>query len=198
MPVGRQCAAVTFVSRQFAEVPCSGRRSGAATSCTVGVSRVPLRLVTDARAIHTSGAPQQSKRDYYDVLGVARNASAADIKKAYYAKAKKVHPDANPDDPEAKDKFAELSHAFSVLRDDDKRQMYDQFGHDGEKMQGAGGGGGQGFPGMSPEVRGTSTSAFSLQCWWRCDGDLFGWCKVACGWVGGWVSGYDMHCHHRF
>lgn len=108
---------------------------------------------TGVRRVHTSAAVaapgDTPKRDYYEVLGVSKDASKADIKKAYYQKAKKLHPDANKDDPKAADKFAEATNAYEVLSDENKRQMYDQFGHDGDKFQGGDGG----FPGMSPEVR---------------------------------------------
>ena len=69
------------------------------------------------------------KRDYYEVLGVAKNASADDLKKAYRVLAKKYHPDANPGNKEAEAKFKEASEAYAVLSDDDKRRQYDQFGH---------------------------------------------------------------------
>jgi molecular chaperone DnaJ len=80
-----------------------------------------------------------SKRDYYEVLGVQRNASEAEIKKAFRSLARKYHPDANKDDPGAAEKFKEINEAFQVLSDPEKRARYDQFGHMGEA--GAGGGG---------------------------------------------------------
>ncbi|NQY99193.1 MAG: DnaJ domain-containing protein [Bdellovibrionales bacterium] len=70
-----------------------------------------------------------SKRDYYSVLGVHRNASVDEIKKAYRKLAMKFHPDKNPGDKAAEDKFKEASEAYEVLRDPKKKQMYDQFGH---------------------------------------------------------------------
>jgi molecular chaperone DnaJ len=73
------------------------------------------------------------KRDYYDVLGVSRSASADELKKAYRKKAMKYHPDRNPDNKEAEAKFKEVSEAYEVLSDSKKRQQYDQFGHDGLK-----------------------------------------------------------------
>ena len=85
----------------------------------------------------------ESKRDYYEVLGVSKDADDAALKKAYRVLAKKYHPDMNPGDAEAEKKFKEASEAYSVLSDPQKRQQYDQFGHaafDG----GAGGGGGYG------------------------------------------------------
>lgn len=84
-----------------------------------------------------------AKRDYYEVLGVGRNADAKEIKKAYRKLAKKYHPDMNPGDKEAEKKFKEASEAYAVLSDPEKRRQYDQFGHaafDG----GAGGAGGFG------------------------------------------------------
>ena len=81
-----------------------------------------------------------SKKDYYDLLGVARDASEADIKKAYRRIAMKNHPDRNPDNQEAEDKFKEANEAFEVLSDSDKRSRYDQFGH--AAFEGAGGRGG--------------------------------------------------------
>ncbi len=83
-----------------------------------------------------------SKRDYYQVLDVPRTASEADIKKAYRRLAMKFHPDRNPDDHEATDKFKEVKEAYEVLSDAQKRAAYDQFGHAGlEGMRGPGGGG---------------------------------------------------------
>src|SRR5690554_1609160 len=84
-----------------------------------------------------------SKRDFYEVLGVERGASEAEVKKAYRRLAMKYHPDRNPDDKDAEDKFKEATEAYEVLSDADKRAAYDQFGHDavngGAGMGGAGG-----------------------------------------------------------
>ena len=77
-----------------------------------------------------------AKRDYYEVLGVDKNASADDIKKAYRKMAIKYHPDKNPGDKEAEEKFKEAAEAYSVLSDADKKARYDQFGHSG--VEGAG------------------------------------------------------------
>ena len=79
------------------------------------------------------------KRDYYEVLGVAKNATAEEIKKAYRKKAIQYHPDRNPGDKEAEEKFKEAAEAYDVLSDADKRARYDQFGHS-MGPQGFGGG----------------------------------------------------------
>lgn len=81
-----------------------------------------------------------SKRDYYEVLGVAKNASESEIKKAYRQLALKYHPDKNPDDKEAEEKFKEAAEAYEVLSNAEKRQRYDRFGHQGVGGGGAGGG----------------------------------------------------------
>ena len=83
----------------------------------------------------------ESKRDYYEVLGVDRNADEATIKKAYRQLAKKYHPDMNPGDAEAEKKFKEASEAYAVLSDADKKRQYDQFGHAAFENGGAGAGG---------------------------------------------------------
>ncbi|MEL0153122.1 MAG: DnaJ domain-containing protein, partial [Halieaceae bacterium] len=70
-----------------------------------------------------------SKRDYYEVLGVDKSSSAQDIKKAYRRVAMKYHPDRNPDDENADEKFKEASEAYEILSDAEKRQAYDQYGH---------------------------------------------------------------------
>ena len=77
-----------------------------------------------------------AKRDYYEVLGVGKTASADEIKKAYRRLAMKHHPDKNPDDKEAEDKFKECAEAYEVLSDSEKKQRYDQFGHDGLRGSG--------------------------------------------------------------
>lgn len=86
----------------------------------------------------------ESKRDYYEVLGVSKDADDATLKKAYRQVAKKYHPDMNPGDAEAEKKFKEASEAYAVLSDPDKRRQYDQFGHAAFEG-GAGGGGFGGF-----------------------------------------------------
>ena len=92
----------------------------------------------------------EAKRDYYEVLGVDKNADEAALKKAYRALAKKYHPDMNPGDKDAEKKFKEASEAYAILSDPDKRRQYDQFGHaafDGGAGAGAGGFGGFDFGG---------------------------------------------------
>ena len=92
-----------------------------------------------------------AKRDYYEVLGVPKNASEQDIKKAYRSMAKKYHPDRNKDNPEAEAKFKEVQEANEVLSDPQKKAAYDQYGHAAFENGGAGAGGfgGQGFGGFS-------------------------------------------------
>ncbi len=80
-----------------------------------------------------------SKRDFYDILGVSRNAELAEIKKAYRKLALKYHPDKNPDNKEAEEKFKEAAEAYEVLSNEEKRHRYDRFGHDG--VRGAAGNG---------------------------------------------------------
>lgn len=113
-----------------------------------------------------------AKRDYYEILGVTRNAETAEIKKAYRKMAIKYHPDKNPDDPTAEQNFKEAAEAYEVLSDAQKRQRYDRFGHEG--VRGAAGFGGGG-PGMSMD------DIFSQF------GDIFG---GAFGGGGGFRSGF--------
>ena len=98
-----------------------------------------------------------TRRDYYDILGVSRDASASDIKSAYRRLAVQYHPDRNPDDPDAEEKFKEASEAYAVLSDADKRSRYDRFGHQGL--------GGEGFTGFDPGAFGDFADIL---------GDLFG------------------------
>jgi molecular chaperone DnaJ len=102
-----------------------------------------------------------SRRDYYEVLGVGRDAGAADLKSAYRKLALQHHPDRNRDDPDAAEKFKEASEAYAVLSDDEKRARYDRFGHAGVGGAGAGGFGG----GFDPSIFADFSDLF---------GDLFG------------------------
>lgn len=104
------------------------------------------------------------KRDYYEVLGVQKNANADEIKKAYRKAAIQYHPDKNPGDKEAEEKFKEAAEAYDVLSNPDKRARYDQFGHAG--MSGAAGGAG-GFGGFSG-------GGFSMEDIFSQFGDIFG------------------------
>lgn len=88
------------------------------------------------------------KRDYYEVLGVDKNADDATIKKAYRTLAKKNHPDVNPGDKEAEERFKEINEAYQVLSNSEKRAQYDRFGHDGPQGFGGGAGGYGGFSGF--------------------------------------------------
>jgi len=90
-----------------------------------------------------------SKRDYYEILGVSKSASEDEIKKAYRKMAVKYHPDKNPDNKEAEDKFKEAAEAYEVLSNSQKKAQYDRFGHAG--MGGAAGGGFGGAGGMNME-----------------------------------------------
>ena len=107
----------------------------------------------------------ETKRDYYEVLGVDRNADDAAIKKAYRQLAKKYHPDMNPGDAEAEKKFKEASEAYAVLSDADKRRQYDQFGHAAFEQGGGGAGGFGGFDFNSADMGDIFGDIF---------GDLFG------------------------
>ncbi len=100
------------------------------------------------------------KRDYYEILGVDRDAEAPELKSAYRRVAMASHPDRNPNDPEAAERFKEASEAYAVLSDPEKRARYDRFGHAG--FTGPGGGG---FPGFDPSVFGDFSDLF---------GELFG------------------------
>lgn len=130
----------------------------------------------------------EQKRDYYEVLGVDKNADDAALKKAYRALAKKYHPDMNPGDKEAEKKFKEASEAYAVLSDPEKRRQYDQFGHaafDG----GAGGAGGfGGFDFNGADFGDIFGDIF---------GDLFGGRRGSAGARSGPMKGANLHTSVR-
>jgi molecular chaperone DnaJ len=104
------------------------------------------------------------KRDYYEVLGIARTASEQEIKSAYRKMALQYHPDRNPNNPDAEERFKECSEAYAVLCDGEKRALYDQYGHS------AVGGGGAGFPGGAVDLSDIFNDLFGMGGL----GDLFG------------------------
>src|SRR5258708_4668011 len=127
-----------------------------------------------------------AKRDYYTVLGVNRDASDEDIKKAYRKLAMKHHPDRNPDDKgSSEDKFKEAKEAYEVLSDAKKRGAYDQFGHAGvDPSAGFGAAGARGFGGAGPEGFGGFADAF---------GDIFGEIFGGAGPGGGRTRGNGVY-----
>lgn len=125
-----------------------------------------------------------AKRDYYKVLGVGKNATEDEIKKAYRKLAIKYHPDRNPDDAKAEEKFKEAAEAYDVLHDPQKRQAYDQFGFDGPA--GAGGFGGFGGGG-----------GFSMDDIFSMFGDVFGGRGGGFGGFGGFGGGRRQTTRHR-
>ncbi|KAI5694268.1 hypothetical protein M8J75_013822 [Diaphorina citri] len=103
------------------------------------VNPQPLIYLRHSAHFHTSPSLSNLKRkDYYQILGISKNSSAKEIKKAYYELAKKYHPDTNKTDPNASKKFHEVSEAYEVLSDDTKRQEYDTWGATSEQMSAAG------------------------------------------------------------
>ncbi len=126
-----------------------------------------------------------TKRDYYEVLGVDKNASADEIKKAYRKKAIQYHPDKNPGDKEAEEKFKEAAEAYEVLSNPDKRARYDQFGHEG--VNGGAGGFGGGFSGGSMSM----DDIFSMF------GDIFGG-HTGFGGFGGFGGGSSQGGQRKF
>ena len=108
----------------------------------------------------------ENKRDYYEVLGVDKNADDATLKKAYRALAKKYHPDMNPGDKEAEQKFKEASEAYAVLSDPDKRRQYDQFGQAAEQAAST--------ASISVEIWAIFSAIFSAICLAAADGAAAG------------------------
>lgn len=130
----------------------------------------------------------EQKRDYYEVLGVEKNADDAALKKAYRALAKKYHPDMNPGDAEAEKKFKEASEAYAVLSDPEKRRQYDQFGHAAFDN---GAGGGSGFGGFD------FNSADFGDIFGDIFGDLFGGSRRAGGARSGPMKGANLRTSVR-
>jgi len=129
----------------------------------------------------------ESKRDYYEVLGVPKDADDAALKKAYRVLAKKYHPDANPGNAEAEVKFKEASEAYGILSDPEKRKMYDQFGHAAFEQGGGGAGGGYGgFGGFD------FTGADMGDIFGDIFGDLFGGGRSARGRNNGPMRGANL------
>ena len=117
------------------------------------------------------------KRDFYEVLGISKGASEAEIKSAFRKKAKELHPDLNKDDPHAEDKFKEVQEAYAVLSDENQRKMYDQYGHAGV----AGNGPSMGGPGFGGFSGGFDASGFDF-------GDIF---DTIFGGAGGGFGGFS-------
>ena len=99
------------------------------------------------------------KRDYYELLGLAKGADPSAIKKAYRKLAKKYHPDTNPGDKEAEKKFKEITEAYNILSDPEKKKLYDQFGHAAFEQGGGGAGGYGGFGGFDGADMGPAVTA---------------------------------------
>ncbi|XP_046394015.1 protein tumorous imaginal discs, mitochondrial-like isoform X2 [Ischnura elegans] len=123
----------------------------------LAVSISPLNSRYNLRSIHASSTLLQKKRDYYEILGVARNSSPKEIKTSYFQLAKKYHPDRNKGDPNAVKKFQEVSEAYEVLSDENKRKQYDAWGATSEQM-----GMGGGHPGGDPRA---GAGGFNAQSW---------------------------------
>lgn len=130
-----------------------------------------------------------ARRDYYEVLGVAKTATADEIKKAYRKKAIQYHPDRNPGDKEAEEKFKEAAEAYEVLSNPDKRSRYDQFGFAG--VDGAAGGGGAGGFG------GFGGQGMSMDDIFSMFGDIFGGHSGGFGGFGGGFGGGGGQSHQR-
>ena len=118
------------------------------------------------------------KEDYYDILGLSKNATAAEIKKAYRKKAIKYHPDKNPGDTEAEEMFKKAAEAYEVLGDENKRARYDQYGHQAFEGGGFGGGGGMNMDDIFSQF-----------------GDIFGSAFGGGGGFGGFGGGFGKVIH---
>lgn len=122
------------------------RRTAAATLRQRPLS-IPLLLTLTLTAVLLLAQPAHAKRDYYDLLDVPRDAHVSTIKKSYRRLARIYHPDKNPGDKKKEIKFKDISQAYEVLSDKQKREVYDQFGEEGLKQNGGNGGHHHGFPG---------------------------------------------------
>ena len=118
-----------------------------------------------------------AKRDYYEVLGVGKNASDDEIKKAYRKLAMKYHPDRNPDSKEAEEKFKEAKEAYEMLSDAEKKAAYDQYGHAGvdPNMAGGFGAGGAGFGGFKPAQQLPAAQRLNTLARLNKDHSVLGW-----------------------
>ena len=121
------------------------RRTVADESRLFGPSRLVWRAATGSRSYSSASGP---KKDFYETLGVPRGASKGEIKKAYLKRAKELHPDTNADDPDAQSKFQDVQKAYEVLKDDEKKRVYDQVGADAYESYESGGGAGPGAGGF--------------------------------------------------
>ena len=120
------------------------------------------------------------KRDYYEVLGVSKSADATEIKKAYRKLALKYHPDKNPGDKEAEEKFKEAAEAYDVLSNEEKKRRYDQFGHAGVGGAGQGGfGGGMSMDDIFSQF-GDIFGSFGGGCEYQCKFIRY-WRRCPCG-----------------
>eukprot|EP00252_Welwitschia_mirabilis_P003265 TRINITY_DN1336_c0_g1_i1.p1 TRINITY_DN1336_c0_g1~~TRINITY_DN1336_c0_g1_i1.p1 ORF type:complete len:453 (+),score=100.76 TRINITY_DN1336_c0_g1_i1:356-1714(+) len=149
-----KCHAAGFQARSSFTTNVAGGRTILSVSLLSGALRdiakgKGVRNVAMYQGFHSTAKSFMPAKDYYDILGVSRGASASEIKKAYYALAKKHHPDVNKENPDAEKRFQEIQRAYEVLKDDEKRSLYDQVGHDAFEQASAGGApDGQGGPGF--------------------------------------------------
>lgn len=134
-PVRCSVAGICSTSRN---IPDLNKKTGKPVICYWNASL--LTHFDQKKYFH--GTQVVSAKDYYEVLGVNKGATASDIKQAYYGLAKKLHPDANKEDPDTEKKFQEVQKAYEVLKDDEKRSLYDQVGPDAFEQAAAGGPGG--------------------------------------------------------
>ncbi|RAL45170.1 hypothetical protein DM860_014580 [Cuscuta australis] len=159
--------------RQFTASICDQRRFFSNSNFWNGANErgrlrtgLPKANFVATRSIH--GTASMSARDYYEVLGISKNATGSEIKKAYLGLAKQLHPDVNKNDPGAATKFQEVQKAYEVLKDDEQRQTYDKLGHDAYNSMNENGGAGartgfSGFPGFEDLFRNSDIFSFMNQ-----------------------------------